>query len=882
MRLLRDLSTHIKAENKGIARSLIGLVLVAVVPLLVFGGGVAWMIVDQKQAAVEAELASTARALRVAIDRQLVSQFAAMEVLGADASLDVGKLVAFQDVVRRVLNVRPEWHNAVLIDPHSHAIVASGLSLPLDVTLTSSPAEVDAVVQTRQPLIVGVLGAGKIVKKPIVQFLSPVVRGNEVRYVLAVVMDPKPLSDVFVDQQLASSWTGAIVDSHMTLAGRSRDAERFVGVRATPTLADRIAASESGMFTALNQEGATVYTVFSRSAATGWSVAIGIPAAQVEGPIKHMLWLLTLSGSALIAVALLFAGMLGRGFMQRRQAYENALQDSEQRYQFLVEHNPLPLWVYAKDSLRFLAVNERAVEHYGFSREEFVHMTLLDIRPTEDIPTLLHVLPTLEEHTASDEWRHKKKDGMIVHVLINSTDMNFEGAPARMVIVQDITARKLAEAELKRHRNHLEEIVQERTLALLIAKEVAESANRAKSTFLANMSHELRTPMNAIIGLTYILSRRNPDPYQYDKLTKITTSANHLLQLLNDVLDLAKIDADRMVLEKACFTVRNLQSHLESLVGDKADSKQLQLRFAIEPKLEQLTLLGDPLRLQEVLLNLVSNAIKFTEHGSVTLSVQLVAETDAEAILNFKVIDTGIGMPSETLTRIFHPFEQAENSTTRKYGGTGLGLTICQRLIELMGGHITVESSPGAGSVFLFTLCLPKVSRDLPQTETISAQAGLAAENALRTEFSAARILVAEDDWINQEVILELLREGLELTVDLAQDGAQAVDHVCKNPYDLILMDMQMPEMDGLQATRAIRHLSAGKAIPIIALTANAFEENKEKCLEAGMNDFVAKPVSPDALFIAMLKWLRIKRSGMSNAGASHELVTQHSRTKAP
>ena len=410
--------------------------------------------------------------------------------------------------------------------------------------------------------------------------------------------------------------------------------------------------------------------------------------------------------------------------------------------------------------------------------------------------------------------------------------------------------------QLAEQRDHLEDTVQERTQALSVAKEAAEAASRAKSTFLSNMSHELRTPMNAIIGMTYMLKRNNSDPAQVDKLAKIDRAANHLLQLLNDILDLSKIDAERMTLEQTAFSLPALVSDMADLLAPRAESARLHFFVDTDPQLNGLRLLGDPLRLQQVLLNLAGNAIKFTERGEVRIVARL-AEQDSESVkIELAVRDTGIGIAPEALTRIFNPFEQADGSTTRKFGGTGLGLPICQRLVRLMGGEIKVVSTPGSGSAFSFAIRLQR-TEPLAEQQPDLRQSGSEAERILRTEYSDIRVLVAEDDWVNQEVSLELLRETLGLSVDIAPDGAEALEMALRHRYDLILMDMQMPVLDGIGATQAIRELDGYAEVPIIAMTANAFAEDRVQCLDAGMNDFIAKPVDPDRLFVVMLDWLR-------------------------
>jgi len=335
-----------------------------------------------------------------------------------------------------------------------------------------------------------------------------------------------------------------------------------------------------------------------------------------------------------------------------------------------------------------------------------------------------------------------------------------------------------------------------------------------------------------------------------------------LLNLLNDILDLSKIEAEKLVLENAPFRVGHIISHIESLVSDKLGVKGLQLIKTINPELSDLPLIGDALRLQQVLLNLVGNAIKFTEHGVISINADIWENNPQDVLLHFEVSDTGIGIPDDALPRLFSPFEQADGSTTRKFGGTGLGLAISKRLIQLMGGEVGVRSTLGAGSTFWFTIhCtvgggLPEHQAPPTSGSGSGSGSGSLAEQRLRKHYAHARILLAEDDWVNQEVALELLKEVLGLRVDLAEDGEKAVEMAASTHYDLILMDIQMPKLDGIAATGIIRKLAGREHTPILAMTANAFEDDRQKCLTSGMNDFIAKPVDPDLLFIKLLHWL--------------------------
>jgi signal transduction histidine kinase/ActR/RegA family two-component response regulator len=422
-------------------------------------------------------------------------------------------------------------------------------------------------------------------------------------------------------------------------------------------------------------------------------------------------------------------------------------------------------------------------------------------------------------------------------------------ADAFNTMMSEIAQRDQA---LQAQRDHLEETVEQRTQALSIAKEAAEAANRAKSTFLANMSHELRTPMNAIMGMTSLAQRRATDPKLRDQLVKIDLASRHLLAVINDILDISKIEADRLTLEQIEFRLVESVENLMNLIGHKARDKGLALHVDLPREIATLSLRGDPLRLGQILLNLVSNAIKFTPAGTITLRVRCVSEHPERVVMRFEVQDTGIGMSAAEQQRLFTAFEQADTSMTRKYGGTGLGLAISKRLVHLMGGDIDVDSQPYVGSTFWFTACFDKADRAVSPAPTFASQQ---AEEQLKRRAAGMRVLLAEDEPINQEVALELL-EDAGFMVDLAEDGEAAVTLAQSEKYDLILLDMQMPKLNGVVAARQIRALPAYAHTPILAVTANAFSEDRELCLSAGMNDHIAKPVDSAVMYQTLLKWL--------------------------
>ena len=537
-----------------------------------------------------------------------------------------------------------------------------------------------------------------------------------------------------------------------------------------------------------------------------------------------------------------------------RKLQEEALLEKEREYRTLIENLPVGIVVHAPDTA-ILISNSMASYLLGLTDDQLRGKTAMDpawrfLR--EDGTPLPFAEYPVNRVLSSDEAFDRKILGIYRSDFLETTWVLSNAYPVHDVegrIVQvvvafvDITERKRL------------------TDSLVDAKALAEDASKAKSSFLANMSHEIRTPINAILGLSQLLVLSTDKPNQLDSLAKIQDAGHHLLSLINDILDMSRIEADKLTLNTEEFSPGKLFYQVYAQVHQKAREKGLALHFDIGKLPPMLT--GDVNRLRQALLNYLVNAIKFTEQGEISLNAHIVEESATDLLVSLEVADSGIGIADQYLGRLFNAFEQGDNATTRPYEGTGLGLAITRQLARLMGGDAGVESEPGRGSTFWFTARLGKSSGLTPPvTDKTTLPTD---EIVLPGEFRGIRILLVEDNRINQDVALAMLRRtGLE--VDLAQNGRQALEMVQLKAYALILMDVQMPEMNGFEATRAIRLLPQYQATPILALTARAFTEDRIECQQAGMNDHITKPVDIRTLYSKLKQWLLLKENGTSPA----------------
>ena len=881
------------------------LVIICILPGWLLASLLSIVVYQQEREAIARHSVDAARALLRVIERDVNADIASMNVLAASRRLSNHNFASFYSKAQEVMSYTSGF-TVVLSDPSGREII--NLLRPYGSPLPQhgNPELLRRVIETRKP-VVSDLFLGGVTGEPLVDIEVPVIRKDKVLYSLALGINPKHLSELLRAQSLPAEWVVAILDSSGTIVARDRADQGFVGKKAMPALLKRMAEVQEGMVETSTLEGIPVMASFSRSATLGWSVAIGVPEAIFIADLKRWLAAYAVGATVLLLVGLWLAGIVGRRIarpMQRliqpalaigrgetvtipqlglREADEVAqallqaqellrlheeararavadLHESQAQIRATFEISSVGMCVSDPQTLRLLRANGRFCEMTGYSEAELLGKTFAELTHADDVAASIEGMARLvrgeiPEYRAEKRYICNDGSALWCDVTVNMV-RDAGGRPELTVaVVQDISAYKRAQEDLSQ------------------AKEDAETANRAKSAFLANMSHEIRTPLHNIIGLAQLLRRDASDPKRRRRLDDLCGSSEHLLSLINGVLDLSKIEADRLVLDHSDFTLGRMLDRTMSVVAASAREKGLNLVLAMEPSLRGTLLRGDAQRLGQVLINLIANAIKFSERGAVTLSANCVNQDAAGLSLQFAVRDEGIGILPEDRGRLFVAFEQADNSINRKYGGSGLGLTISDRLVRAMGGVISVESQLGKGSTFSFEIHFDRGSH--PDEDE-----GDTTEPGKRIKFSGSHVLVAEDHPLSRELIWQMLSD-FGCSVDLAKDGAEAVECARAHAYDLILLDIQMPTLDGLAATRAIRQLPGYERTPILAITANVFVEDRERCLQAGMNGHLSKPLTPASLANVLGHWLAESVESDGNAQAESGILDQGAEPSA-
>ena len=889
---------------------LIGLVLACLLPGLV--GTVMLFVQEYRDGRTQLErnTIQTARALAQTVDGYLFKAQAIAQALSTARSLTTRDFADFHRRARLVLAEADPGTNIVLSDESGQQILNTLQEFGARLPRHGNPELVRRVIAGGKPVISN-LYIGAVLQRPVMSIDVPVTINGKVTYVLSVGIQPVHFNTILQTQALPPDWVVAIFDPTGTIIARTHAAEQFVGKKGTSEYIERITKAYEGAMDTRTKEGIPVFSVFSRSPATNWSVGIGIPRKALEAELMRPLSTLALGMTGLFLLTLALAWFMGeriarsiRGLTapalalgsgeaatvqrihikeaaevatairttadllsrrtserdlareelekhrqhleievaERTKALKETLEALAERERFIkaVTDNLPGLVSYWDADLRCRFANKPYIDWFGKTPQEMQGIHQADLLGERLFAlTEPHTRGVLRGERQTFERRLVKPSGEVGHTLSSYIpDIDSAGRVIGFhVLVTDVTELKLAELRL-----------QELNAQMASARDHAEAASRAKTEFVANMSHEIRTPMNAILGLSRLLEESPLGEQERDYAAHIQLSARSLMGILNDILDFSKIEAGRLELEHTPFSLDEVVRNTSVIVSANARDKGIRTIVDTAPDIPS-TLVGDPLRLQQVLLNLAGNAVKFTERGEVVLSMRKLAETEADVTLEFSVRDTGIGIAPEHHERLFESFSQADNSTSRRYGGTGLGLAICHRLVALMGGAISFDSRPGLGSVFRFTAVFGK-----GQAEPVTCPKPPATPcSSLNGRLTGLRALLVEDNEINQKVASQILRKAGAM-VEIVGDGQAAVDRLAQEGerFDAVLMDVQTPIMDGYEATRLIRKQSRFAALPIIAMTANAMADDREKALQAGMNAHVAKPIDVDELIATL------------------------------
>jgi two-component system sensor histidine kinase/response regulator len=584
-----------------------------------------------------------------------------------------------------------------------------------------------------------------------------------------------------------------------------------------------------------------------RAKTTDWSLIWEVASGGVVGVLL------------LVMVFILWNRSLGREIVERRKA-EVQLRNNIQLLETLFDTIPGPVF-YVGINGDFLGCNKAFCDDItGVSREDMKDKSIYDVIARENgekVTLLQNHTSQLIQHPGVQTFDVDLvcTDGIVRDFSVYSATFKRNGRESGIInLMLDVSDKKKVEKEL------------------LLAKNAAEAATNAKSNFVANMSHELRTPLNAVIGISHLIMQTELTDKQHNYLEKIDSASRHLLGVINDILDFSKIEAGKMNIEAIDFNIKKLCQDINDMFAAKAREKDLKLSFCISPRIPR-KLKGDPLRLKQILINLVSNAIKFTNHGEVVLLVEPGRKRGRKLKVKFTVQDTGIGMSEEQVELLFVPFTQADDSMTRKFGGTGLGLVITKSLIEIMNGTLEVESTLNVGSSFSFDVELEADMNDQETTDTSTVipinRITVKNKNLEKLrKIQGAKVLLVEDNAINRQVAMEMLIQ-VGMSVETAENGQEAVERIVEGgqQYDAVFMDVQMPVMDGYKATELIREINS--QLPIIALTAHVMPAAIKRCLQSGMNDHLNKPLNPELLYSTLLKWIKPGQRVFANSAVN-------------